>query len=155
MVEAVIVLPLLIFLLAAGSHMATLYQAKQKVLVTARGCAWQYADGGCQQKKQSEECTYPDGGPVSDEDGTRAKLEQTAPSGIEKIGRLPLIGSLIDAVFGTTTEVAASREVEGRLGDDEPHVVAGRFFLMCNEEPRTGKELAKDIFNDLYDAATN
>jgi len=154
MVEAVIVLPLLIFLLAAGSHMATLYQAKQKVLVVARGCAWQYANEGCRSEDRIQECQYADGGRL-DERAVDERLEREASAGIEGIGQVPLVGSLVRAIFGTTTVVTASRAVEGRLGDDAHHFVEGRFFLMCNEETRTAEVLTKDVFTDLYDAATD
>jgi hypothetical protein len=135
-VEAVIVLPVFGILLVGTLLLHQLYSAHQKALVTARRCAFEYAVHGCVEVPPS--CRGRPTTGQSDEGKERSqKIVSDArvheDNQFDVFAKVPVIGSAIDGIFGTTARASAPMLV--RMPWTEADSVQGnvQIALACNE----------------------
>ena len=131
LVEAVVLLPVLVVLLAASLYVAG-YHAKQQLLLrSVRRAAWEHALGGCQGAHPAVQ-TRADG-PASAWLSTRGVVLPTQTAGhIAQAGGLRLAGNLGSAQAEAQAHILAEPLV-GIEGSELSFVMR----LPCNERPRS------------------
>ncbi len=148
-VEAVIMLPFFILILFGVLFAARMAETRQALLVKARHCAWQHSNAGC-PGRAPEGCDGVVGSPVDSGMDNDIWQRAEASSPIDEASDIPLVGAAVEAIFGSALLADAGGEVErppvlgGRAVE-----VHGRYYLMCNEQPRTLGEALIDAFCDL------
>jgi hypothetical protein len=159
-VEAVIMLPVFVFMLLAVQHEARLYVTALRATSTARRCAFGHAMSGCVR--------VPEGCPgvgtrttgTADDISKEADEEAAVALGVaSRIGRpfgslssFPILGGALTGLFGERTETRVQGSFEGHLpGDRDERHVTGYYVLACNVAPREGGAVADELFGTLMD----
>jgi hypothetical protein len=132
--EAVMVLPIFLLIFAGVLYVERLSETKQRALVEARRCAWQYADAGCDPKKIPEGCEdvlqYAAG--LSDDNALTDNESGGVLDGLEDI---PFIGPFIEGLFGNALTARANRNIrKPPILGQETVSINGYYYLMCNEK---------------------
>ena len=132
LVEAVVVLPVMIVLLAASVHVVALHARKQTALRQARQAAWTHALGGCPGPAAS-------GGEVDEGHSTDWVGWSGEPLPPELVGHASQAGG--DVVMGHVRSARAHGQAvvraEPLLGLEEARL-SSAMELPCNERPRSG-----------------
>ena len=151
-VEAAIMLPFFILILFGVLFAARVAETRQLLLVKARHCAWHHSNAGCPQKPP-EGCDGVVGPPVDTgiDNDIWQRAEATSP--IDAASEIPFVGTAVEWIFGSALQTRADGTVErppvlgGRAVE-----VHGRYYLMCNEKPRTLGETLREAFCSLAGA---
>lgn len=155
MIEATIMLPVFIIVLAAVLYFHRAYSAKLQSNVKARSCAWRYSVDGCQRSEMPKECNieyvtdgYTAIGDVVSSDDFEDNVEasesrstgDTARQGIAGANRIALafLGLREGIVAQPTSDVQRPSLLGGglrRIGSD--------YSVMCNEREMKFLEILK------------
>ncbi len=130
-VEIVIMLPVFILLFWGVMHIHSIGLARQQAQSAARGCAYHFAVNGCTDDAAAAPiCAGIDVSKVGDiPDDAPGKREDT--SAIEAVKDWPLVGYLVERLFGEGSRARSEQTAKSFVGDEDSKV-AGRFFLVCN-----------------------
>ena len=128
--EAVVLLPILVMLLAASLHVGQLHGQQQRLLQQARLAGWEHALGGCQGSPPSVQ-TSADGDSGAWLSARGVSLPEQTAGHVAEAGGPDATGSLGSARIEARARIGS----EPLLGIDASELsVAMR--LPCNERPR-------------------
>ena len=157
-VEAVVVLPFFIMILAGIGFVRDKQLAIQAAENRARSCAWQYSANDCSQKPAGCEDVLKDG--IAPRSGTKvddvlnsAKSQVLAGGDakgvIEKVAT-DILGPAIDALFGRYLAASTHGKVNrpGILGGGQT-VVEGQYHLACNLRSTNPGDVVSDAWDKI------
>lgn len=138
--ESVIMIPFFLIILGSVTYVHDSYRARIVVFQQTKGCAWDYANRGCT--------------------GTAAcqVTDQGAFGGGEvmaTIQRVPVIGTLLDQLFGRRVKYNKSINVArpSFLGGGT-QAVRGEQVLACNTQPRNILQLMRDMLSSIWNGGS-
>ena len=145
-------LPFFIIAYAGLYYMHGLYTARQQALTKARACAWEYARNACTSVPAG--CEAVSGDAVWSSGSTEDPSNSASSGGgsiLSNIRSVPVVGTLIggviDGIFGRPLRADASHETRFTPKfAPQARTVGGEYFTLCNTEPRTWGQVARDIF---------
>jgi hypothetical protein len=149
MVEAVILVPVLGMLLIGTLFVRERYLTRQRALVAARRCAWEYALSGCDDHALPASCSD---APRTDQssqgsDASQAVIDQARlgadGSNFDVFDEVPILGTAMRALFGTTTSASVRREVRVPWSATGTVSEGGEIVVACNQQVRDALEAAK------------
>lgn len=150
MVEAVVVLPFFIIVLASLGYIARLYGTRQQVGADSRKCAWLNAVNSCEgalppecsaQKTSDGNLANNGVQDLNPDDGDADSISNSSPGAV----------SLQDSFGSTVVEVSRDASAAQLLGASAPTVKAST-KVMCNEKAR-GTDVAQ-ILDFTYQTLT-
>jgi hypothetical protein len=149
LIEAVIVLPVLILLLAGVVFLRERYLGRQHALLEARRCAWAHAMNGCGAPPDGcataiavISADTDDQDAVAIMDAARAR----ADSDIDVFADVPILGAAISGLFGTQTGAQAEVEVPLPGHADRYEIERAEVVVLCNERPQDVMAAAQSVF---------
>lgn len=152
-VEIVVMLPLFIILFAGIYHLHALGVLALDNAERARGCAWQFAVQGCEAASTGDLC---EGVSVAKDadvkresdaraaggDETAAELEKSK-SVLDQVADIPILGGLVEALFGEGAVAALRRQTAGFMGEEEV-TLQKSYYVVCNTVAKSWSDLMKD-----------
>jgi len=148
MVEAVIMLPVLGILFVGTSFVRERALARQQALLEARRCAWDYALAGCDPEHLPQSCKgTPQRGQTAEgahkSEDMIGQLDESH-DGFNPLDDVPVLGSAMRALFGTTTTASRSIELASPWTPGARFAVGGEITVACNEKPREVLDVVRD-----------
>ena len=139
-------LPFFILILFCVLFAARVAETRQALLVKARHCAWQHSNAGCPERPP-DGCDGVIGDPVDSGVDNDVWQRAKASSPIDAASEIPFVGAVVEGIFGSALLARAGGTIERPpvLGGREVEV-HGRYYLMCNEKPRTLGKTMKEAF---------
>jgi hypothetical protein len=152
-VEIVVMLPLFIVLFAGVYHLHANGSAALLAAERSRGCAWQFAVSGCEDASKLELCKGAFASKAADVksesdaqaeggDGVAAQLEQNK-SVLDKVAAIPVIGGLVDMLFGEGALASATQPAPQFMSDEEVGLQK-TYYIVCNTVSKSWGDLIKD-----------
>lgn len=151
MVEGTILVPVFITLYLGVVYLGTLHAARGQVRAEARRCAFQHAMNGC--GRVPEGCN---GSRTSDPEVEGAPdIVGSAATGVhddlDPFQDIPVLGDAFRMLFGTTTASKVERQVPFPFDAELAGVASGKVVLLCNSQPTTVGDLAKERLCSVID----
>lgn len=135
MVEAMLVIPVLIIVLAGAAYLRELSVARASARLAARACAWQSAMRGCEGDASAACAT-----PLPSHDDTRlpdiaATARAQAGGQVDPFGEFPILGEAFAALFGRSTRATATASVPFPFDRERVGVASSEAVVQCNSMP--------------------
>lgn len=146
MLEAVIVLPVLVMLLAAVPLIAERYGGRQQALLEARRCAWSYALSGCTREADGCGGFETEAAPETEDESVVTTARSESAGGADVFELIPGLTRALEAVLGETAR--ASVAIELRERDGVRRRARADLAVACNERPRNVLDMARQVFCD-------
>ncbi len=156
MVEALIIVPFLGLLLVGVLFVQARYLTRERLLLQARRCAWQYAVSGCDPSAPPRDCgstpttaQSEDGRAASDQliDQARDSTSlRPAGAAFDPFDDVPLLGAAMRGLFGTTTRAEAHAPVRVPWSPAQSVSERGEIVVACNERPRDVFQVITGVF---------